>query len=303
MEAITYEESNNLKFQIVYDGPALEGSEMSAKDLAESLVAITDVLENLNEVLNGSKSSKVAIKVSSSLKSGCFKIDFHLIQSVLENLKNFLGSGSVSAVLNAAGIYSILENTIKLIKFLGGQPPEQIIDLKDGNVKIIKSDKFLEVEKDVLRVYREYKIREALDRAINKPLSRDGFDSFALTKDQKHYEEVDKSTKDLFDFTENETQETTIITDAEITIVSLSFKEGNKWRVSYSGNEYYASLEDSDFVNKINQGEIEFAKGDALTVDMEKIVTKSQRKYKEELIIKILKGITKSPKQTTLKQE
>jgi hypothetical protein len=41
-------------------------------------------------------------------------------------------------------------------------------------------------------------------------------------------------------------------------IDSLSFKEGNKWRVTDGGEPFYAVIEDMDFLNQIAKGDVLF---------------------------------------------
>lgn len=53
-------------------------------------------------------------------------------------------------------------------------------------------------------------------------------------------------------------------------IESLTFKDGNKWRVHDGTSPFYASIEDKDFLDKIDAGE-RFGKGDVLVVDLRQI--------------------------------
>lgn len=50
-------------------------------------------------------------------------------------------------------------------------------------------------------------------------------------------------------------------------IESLTFKEGNKWRVNDGRGSFYATIEDETFLAKIEAGE-RFSKGDVLIADM-----------------------------------
>jgi len=50
-------------------------------------------------------------------------------------------------------------------------------------------------------------------------------------------------------------------------IESLTFKEGNKWRVNDGRGSFYAAMEDAAFMAKIESGE-RFGKGDVLVADM-----------------------------------
>ena len=53
-----------------------------------------------------------------------------------------------------------------------------------------------------------------------------------------------------------------------LSIVALSFKEENKWRLTDGDNQFYVKIQDEDFWNKVDTNEIVFAKGDRVKVDL-----------------------------------
>ena len=50
----------------------------------------------------------------------------------------------------------------------------------------------------------------------------------------------------------------------QLNIVSLAFKEGNKWRLSDGQSDISAIIEDRGFLARIDSNEERFAKGDTL---------------------------------------
>lgn len=84
-------------FQIIYDGPALADSTMDVRDLAPALLALGSVIEEANYALNRQK-AKIAVKVKGSFKTGCFGIEFDVVQSLLDQtLSLFQDTGIASA--------------------------------------------------------------------------------------------------------------------------------------------------------------------------------------------------------------
>lgn len=84
------------KFQIIYDGPALTDSLMDVRDLAPALLALGDAIEEANFALNRKKSS-ISLKVNASFQSGCFGIEFDVIQGTLDQaLSLFTDNGITS---------------------------------------------------------------------------------------------------------------------------------------------------------------------------------------------------------------
>ena len=53
-----------------------------------------------------------------------------------------------------------------------------------------------------------------------------------------------------------------------LSIVSLSFKAENKWRMTDGNNFCYVQIEDDDFWNKVERNETVFAKDDRIKADL-----------------------------------
>ena len=70
-------------------------------------------------------------------------------------------------------------------------------------------------------------------------------------------------------------------------IVSVSFKEGNKWRVSDGSHTYWVTISDEMFLNGVNSGEMVFSSQDHLKV---KVVT---RQWYENGELKIQRDIVR----------
>jgi len=76
-----------------------------------------------------------------------------------------------------------------------------------------------------------------------------------------------------------------------INIVKLSVKEGNKWFVNDGQSSFYAIVEDNDFVEKVENSLVQFAKGDILKVKIrrEQFFSTDDRKLKvENYIVEVL---------------
>ena len=76
---------SSTSFQVVYDGPALAGSTINVRDLAPALLAFGDVIEQANMTLNNGQTS-ISLRVNASFKSGCFGIDFSVVQSLIDQV-------------------------------------------------------------------------------------------------------------------------------------------------------------------------------------------------------------------------
>jgi hypothetical protein len=81
-------------------------------------------------------------------------------------------------------------------------------------------------------------------------------------------------------------------------IESLTFKDGNKWRVHDGANQFNVVIEDTDFLAKIDAG-ARFGKGDVLVVDLREVQSIGRAKLINEcFIVKVLEH--REPLQDTL---
>jgi hypothetical protein len=263
-------------FNILYDGPALESSEMDVRQLAPALHAVGDVLDAANKVLNGSE-VKLSVKVKGSFKSGCFGIDFSLTQGLWTDFVGLFSSKEITAISSAVSILAFIGFTakdsvcglIKVIAWLRNRKISKVIELDGGKVEIYVDDEHITTEKAVLKLLEDYSVRKSLSAVIYDPLENEGIDKFAAGTESGGLVVIDKSNYIYFaspaiqDQLIHETVYETILQ-----VSSISFNEDNKWRLSEGTGSFHAEIADADFMAKVQKNEVAFAKDDLLTVRM-----------------------------------
>jgi hypothetical protein len=263
------------RFQIVYDGPALEGSTIDVRELAPALLALGQVLEEANATFNAGH-AKVALRVSASFRSGCFGIDFSVVQGLLDQALALFQrtpiAGAKELVELLGFVYGGAAGLVSAIKWLRGRAIREVIELENGKVRIVADEDFLETERKTIDLLRNYRLRAALEKAIYDPLERDGFNSVSLTDDpKKGFVLIDKSERGYF---KAPPQEEEMIDDrvdtVSLQLVSVSFRDENKWRFSDGGAPFYAAVLDDDFLNRVKLSEESFTAGDILKVKLRK---------------------------------
>ena len=294
-----------MDFQLIYDGEGLVNHEISPRDLSIALVAINDLLENADKIINKGK-TKTEIKVKASFETGCFKINFSSTQSFLNKAIDLFNSDAVNAGLNAVQILGLVFGGVLslagLLKFLKGSKPDKIIENSDGSFSVIKDKKELKTEKAVIDLYKDYKLRKSFEDLV-MPLKKDGIDDFAVKTGNKD-EFICQIKKDEIDWfkcpiIQEEQLDEPQIFETNISIINLSFKEGNKWFVNDGGENFYAIVEDKDFLDRIDSSFVKFSKGDILRVGIKRVqyYNIDEKKLKSEHFIqKVLKHTT--PAQT-----
>lgn len=293
---------NKQHFRIVYDGPALQEHTMDVRDLAPALLAMGDVLEEANYVLNGER-AKVSVQVKASFKTGCFPIDLDVVQSLANQIKDLLATHAVAnakEILDLLGIgaYDAAKGVavgacgglFALIKWLRGRKPTGIELLNNGTVRVICDNESYETEQRVLELYRCYKLRQALEAAILKPLEKPGIQSFAIQTTVGKFFEIERGMADWFRAPAPESEDMGKTEyETNLQLVSLSFREDNKWRFSEGATTFYATIADERFLDGINKNEVSFSKGDILKAHVRKHQWLAGEELKTEYVIKEVK--------------
>lgn len=266
------------KFHVLYDGPALENNVMDVNDLAPALLALGDLLEEANRSING-PGTKITLNVKASFKTGCFGIELDVVQSLMQQLGGLFRPDRVAAAQNilmwiglVGAPMSTYQGLIWLIKKLKGQPLTKVTLLDNGKVRFLLDSESVEIEAQVIELYRNAKLRKALEDVL-KPLETDGINEFAVTDEPQssRYVVVHKDEKRYFSAPEQAT-ETLSVTEAEtnLQLVSVSFREDNKWRFSEGDSPFYAQIADAKFLARVQNNE-QFSAGDILKVRLERI--------------------------------
>jgi hypothetical protein len=261
------------EFRLTYDGPALASHEMDPRELAPALLAMADLLEASARVLYGND-AKVKVSVKGSFKTGSFNIDFvasfHWLQSVRDIFagQNFTAIANAVAILSALGVVG--KGMISLLKWLRNRTPDRTELIEPGpdgkpRVRIFVGDEYYDVEKGALDLLRDVGVRKALDKTL-APLDKPGIDTFALGQGAAINVTVHENERMYFVAPAN-AEERLLIDDLRtmaFSIVSLAFKEDNKWRLSDGSSTISATISDEQFLHGVNTNVESFAKGDSL---------------------------------------
>jgi len=273
--------SDTISFQVVYDGPALDSNEMDVRELAPALIAIADLLEEANSLINDNQ-ARVKVNVRGSFKSGSFGIDFSVVYDWIKNLISSLDSNGVNGALNLVEIVGLVgggKGLIWLIQKIKNRKITQVKEVEENRIVITIEDdgqiEHIEATNGVLKLYRSAKVRKSLERAIYEPLEKEGIDSFKAMVDGKGESvEIRKPEREYFIAPPTEDEPLSqSIAEAHLQIVSLSFREDNKWRFTRGSGEnaFYALIKDAEFLRQVESNEIRFSKSDILKVRLKTI--------------------------------
>lgn len=258
------------EFRITYDGTALASHTMDVRELAPALLAAGDLLDAATRALNGER-VKSQTHVRASFKTGSFGIDFNLATDWALKVRDIFAGDTVTATANAIAILGALglgvrqggKGLLAVLKWLRGRRLDKVETGETTATLIVEQDR-LEIDLAVLALLRDLAVREALDKLL-APLDRDGIDIFACGDDKTIVETVTKAERAWFYAPAIEDE--LILDDVRkmaFSIVSLAFKEDNKWRLYDGAATIHATLADADFLARVDQNLESFTKGDLL---------------------------------------
>lgn len=288
------------QFSLVYDGDALRAGEMDVRELAPALLGVGELFEEANRQLNAERAS-LSIKVRAGFKQGSFVIDLNAHQDIVGQIKGLITGEHVVVM---AALVTLLFGGRGLFDLLmrgKGEKPQSVTKLEDGNVQLVFQDSQVIVTGNVFNLYENPNVRQAV-RPVVKPLENPGIDDLKAVQDGVVLSEVTRG--DLLGLTKIRMEEK-ILDESEgirfLQIVSISFKEENKWRLAEGRNEAFYSMEDPDFRQKIEQHSEKFGKDDSLKCKVKTTtrVTEDGTLKTDHAILKVLEHHS-AAKQATL---
>jgi len=258
-------------FTIAYDGPALHNGTMNVRDLAPALMALGQLFDAANSNLNG-PSSQVNIEIRAH-NTGSFEILFDLVQTFRQQMVGLFSSPEASAAANflqiVLGAGTAGGGLVWLIQKLRGRPINAVEPESKGQVKITVDSEVYIIPLELLSLYQDLAVRTAMQRVVEEPLKRDGIDVFEARDKDTVVVRVEKHEAPYF--SRPSLPDEVLIDEtrrAAFSIISLAFKEDNKWRLFDGNTQISAGIEDPDFLARVDANQVSFSKGDILICDV-----------------------------------
>ena len=284
-------------FTLKFHGRGIENGEIDVNDLAPAMLAVRSLIQAANSTINGDK-AKASVKVRATAE-GSFEVAFSLVQTLLESAKTILdfAEANKDGVAAANGLADLIFKVLGgvgatgggllfLLKWLGGKKPEQIEE-KAGDIILHIGDNHFITNKNTIRLAEDIAVREQAKNLVSV-LQREGIESISATHGENAELRLERSDIRSFEIPETEEEEEELQDEERrmnLQIISLTFKEDNKWRFTDGAEPFNASIEDADFLNKIATNQVSFAKNDYLVCDVREHQVRTSKGLKKERII------------------
>ncbi len=242
---------------------------MDVRDLAPALLAAGQLVDAANSVLND-ESVRVSVHVKAT-GVGSFEITLQVVQSLSDHLISLLTSPAPTAASTLATLIfgtPAATGLVWLIKKCKGKSPSKVDKVSDETVRIMVDGTTIEIPLRLLQLYQDVQVRVAAQRLVEAPLQKDGIDSFEVRENRVTVVRIEKA-EGVF-FAKPNVPDETLVDDVRrsaYSIISLAFKEDNKWRLHDGINVISASIADIEFLEKVDNNQIAFAKGDILVCE------------------------------------
>jgi hypothetical protein len=273
------EEGRSVSILLRYQGPAVDDGTMNVYDAAANMVAFSNFVVAAAHKLYG-EDVQVTADIT-AFKHASFGTDlmFQVMQAT---------AATLPMLPNLISVATTVKESIELYRFLKGEEPAKVQHINDHSINVTNnSGNIIVVHTPSLHLTLDRKAGEAAAQFIGVALSKPGVNQIEISSDGAQL--VQATTDEALFYHPIGDEETLTESTSRMGLVieSLSFKDGNKWKM-WNGSETLGyAMEDEDFIGRVNNGEA-FRKGDILTCDVRVTQTKSGTALKlQRVIVKV----------------
>lgn len=273
------------EFIVSYEGDAFSEHLMDIRELGTSLIALSELFDRTNLLLNGE-----GISVEISLRTtqpGSFEIVLYLAQALATT--PFAG-GMITFAADLMTIIAGSSGLINLIKRLKGRKPISVSEEdSSGRVTLEIEDLHtptmslgylrLEASGETWRLVKDKKIIDAVASMV-RPLNKDGIDRMAFRKEGQELESVSKDEVPYFQvFEDTEVEEFTISSQELVIVAPYLGSRAGKWRLRDGDSVKRYAMKDEQFNEDVVNGVRKFGAGDVLVCDVKVTMDNGKSQY------------------------
>lgn len=266
---------SSTQFSVAFEGDPFENGEIDVNDLAPALLALGNVIQSANSVLNGDRAD-ARLKLRATQKGSfdaLLNLDVSWVADLLDvvnahpdrmvaadKLADLLLKGGKIVGGTTVGLFAVLA-------YLKGKKPNKVENTAKGTEITINHTTIL-VEPETVRLLEDRNTRQAVEKFGNEALKIEGLRHVRIGRDDKVEMLLDSKDAPSFNMPSPEEEEPeTVVTrrDVWLKIVTSQFKDGYKWRFTDGGERpFTADMEDLDFLNNVLSGDTTLSANDTM---------------------------------------
>ena len=288
-------------FVVSFDGPGVVDGTIDVRDLAPALMALGKAIDAANRVINGDRvPAHINVKATGE---GSFEVDLDLVLSGWAAVKGLLLSPDGQAAAMILGLlgFTLREGLIGLYRWLRGRRIETA--RQEGSLIVITiGDETITVPLEVLRLYQEVAVNQAIGELLDT-LENDRIETISFKEHRSAPATQVLTKRDRERIVLPTPVEETVIDETRpmaLSIRSLAFQEGNKWRLYDGQNVITATISDPEFLGRVDRSEVRFAKSDVLICMVRTVQKQSSEGLKTEHIVERVVDYRPAPQQIEL---
>lgn len=279
-------------FRVAYEGDAVSDGEMDVADLAPALLAIGQLMKAAGRIADG-PDAQVSVRVQAT-QHACFEVWLSVAVDHAGTAWTFWKSDDTQAAKDLVELVLGGVSVFGVIKWLRGRKAARR-PAEDGKVVLEVEGTTFEVPALVADMVEDPAVRAAAEKAVAEPLERDGIDAVAFGP--KHAEQrVSKDEAESFRAPAATSSDEFVSRHTKaFSIVTLSFKPGQRWRLSDGGTPRQVKMSDREFEARVERNE-PFAKGDILVCEVIETARRTEGGFKNDYeIIKVVEHRRAAP--------
>lgn len=294
---------NRTLFSVAYGLPTHLDGKREIVIAAFVVKALTELFEAANGSLNG-KDIEVVLKPQ-DVKPGSLKVSLEMTRISDGRPVEFLLGREAADARRLRKLALGEEGLLWLIKKLKGCVPDKTEkNYRVQGVDLVTiGDESFELRAELSKLYRDIKVRTALEYLIDKFLKLEHVENFeARCEDgspepSEPAQTVAKSESEYFSLAKGPDGETILepVRQTLLRIVSPSFEGNHKWRFRDGDTPIEAAVADRDFLRRVDSNEVSFAKGDVLACRVKTVWKRAAGKH--EYVVESVADIVPATRQ------
>ena len=252
------------EFVLTYDGEALQAHRMAVADLAPALLALGEIFHEANEA-SDPNAPRVSLEIR-AFDSGSFDVTLSLAQAgVGQDLLHFLTGQDTNALVNLIALVTGASGLFGVIVWIWRHRLSRQEPVAPGVTRFIAEDgTTLDIPSAVVELLQRPSVRRNARRVV-APLTGEGVDLLRFEPAGGEPLVVEAPETPAFDIAEAVERDLGIQNlTMGLTITTVSFAEGNKWRLSDGEHTFFATIKDEGFLRRVDARQEAFRKGDVL---------------------------------------